>query len=104
MWHASRPENPNDGFPRQLRAMSWRESDQHRRRLGRGIRGCTTRRWDGPLQGHCNANGFQDTHWQTGAQNKNELQAFEHTFAQACVGIQTHARVPTARWMIGETP
>lgn len=87
-----------------MRAMLWLESDPDRHRLGRGIRGCTTRRWDDPLQAHRNAKGFQDTPWQTVAQNKDEWQASAHTFAQVHLGRKTHAQVHNGCWMIGETP
>lgn len=52
-----------------MRAALWRESDPDRRRLGRGIRGCTTRRWGDPSQAHCNAHGYQDVPWQKMPQN-----------------------------------
>lgn len=86
-----------------MRAVLWRESDPERARLGRVLRGCTTRRWDDPLQAHCNANGYADVPWQMVAQNKGKWQLMDTAFVQDRLRIKPSVQAPRGRWMIGET-
>lgn len=74
------------------------------RRLGRDVRGCTTRRWGDLSQTVCSDNGLRDVPWQTVAQKKDERNALEHIFVQPGLRISAQVQVPHRRRMIGETP
>lgn len=59
-----------------IRGLPWTPGDPERQRLGRGLRGKTSRRWDDPVQKACES----ENSWQQAALDKTAWSAAEEEF------------------------
>lgn len=85
-------------------SLGWRRNGPSRQRLGRGLPGATSRRWNDPLHAACTAQGRDSTPWQEVAQNRDQWNVLESAFVLRGLQGAVVQQLACSRWMIGDSP